>query len=593
MSLNRYLLIVVAAVVPAARADTIYVDDDAAPGGDGVTWDTAYRYLQDALYEAVDAASITEIRVAQGTYRPDQDEGGNVTPGNRQASFYLVDGVALRGGYAGVLEPDPDMRDIALFETILSGDLPGPIYHDSYHVVRAASVDELAVLDGFTITGGRAWGSCCVNDRGGGMYLSSSNVTVVACTIEANKASNVAGGLWLSYSSATFIDCAFEENTVYPGNSGAAIQNVFGSDLTLIRCLLRDNTLGAYTTGGGAIFSGGFSGPAITVAIDCVFTGNDGSAGGAILNNGYGTFVNCLFMGNSALGDGYGNFTGKGGAIANIGQATVVNCTIFGNSAQLSGGGLYTGGGSSNSVLDNLMVAANCIVWANTAGCGGEEAEVVMGPEAALEIDYSCVQDLTGQYGGAGNIGDDPGFVDPDWPGLDFRLSPGSPCIDAGDNTAVPAGITTDLDGKPRFVGDPLTPDTGAGDCPSVDMGTYEFQPEFPCPWDLDCDANVFVMDLLRLLADWGSCADCPADFNDDGLVNVADLLALIGNFGPCPGVPCIWDVNNDGVVDQSDVQQVLDNFGPCGGCPEDVNGDGVVNGQDVAAVARHFGPCP
>ena len=117
-------------------------------------------------------------------------------------------------------------------------------------------------------------------------------------------------------------------------------------------------------------------------------------------------------------------------------------------------------------------------------------------------------------------------------------------------------------------------------------------QPE-PCPWDLNGNGTVDVVDVLQLIASFGPCADCPADFNFDGFVNVVDLLALIANFGPCPGSPCIWDVNGDGVVDQSDLHQVQENFGPCDDCPQDVNGDGMVNGRDAAAVATHFGPCP
>ena len=50
----------------------------------------------------------------------------------------------------------------------------------------------------------------------------------------------------------------------------------------------------------------------------------------------------------------------------------------------------------------------------------------------------------------------------------------GSPAIDAGDNTAVT--VLTDLDGRPRFVDDPNTLDTGNGMPPIVDMGAYEFQ---------------------------------------------------------------------------------------------------------------------
>jgi hypothetical protein len=117
--------------------------------------------------------------------------------------------------------------------------------------------------------------------------------------------------------------------------------------------------------------------------------------------------------------------------------------------------------------------------------------------------------------------------------------------------------------------------------------------PPPPCPADLDGDGNVFITDILLLLASWGPCEDCPADFNDDGFVDILDLLVMLANFGACPSVPCVWDVNGDGVVDQADFQQVINNMGPCDGCPEDVNGDGFVNLLDAWAVAWHFGPCP
>ena len=123
---------------------------------------------------------------------------------------------------------------------------------------------------------------------------------------------------------------------------------------------------------------------------------------------------------------------------------------------------------------------------------------------------------------------------------FDFRFQPGSPSIDAADNTAVPKDIDTDLDGNPRFVDDPDTKDTGNGDPPIVDMGAYEFQPPKiePCPWDLDGSGDVGVKDLLILLGEWGPCpkkGDCLADFDDSGDVGVKDLLTLLGAWGPCP----------------------------------------------------------
>ncbi len=98
----------------------------------------------------------------------------------------------------------------------------------------------------------------------------------------------------------------------------------------------------------------------------------------------------------------------------------------------------------------------------------------------------------------------------------------------------MPKGVTTDLDGSPRFVDDPDTPDTGNGDPPIVDMGAYEFQGALPCPWDCggDDDGNVGIVDFLALLAQWGGPGSC--DF-DGGGVGINDFLALLANWGPCP----------------------------------------------------------
>ena len=151
------------------------------------------------------------------------------------------------------------------------------------------------------------------------------------------------------------------------------------------------------------------------------------------------------------------------------------------------------------------------------------------------------VSDVQGGWTGAGsgNIDADPMFLDPD--NGDYQLLPGSPCIDAANNIAVPAGITTDLGGNSRFVDDLNTPDCQqapgtCGDPPVVDMGAYAFQSGAPCPWDCDSgesiDGTVGIVDFLTLLGQWGGPGSC--DF-DGGGVGITDFLELLANWGPCP----------------------------------------------------------
>jgi len=106
-----------------ACGKTIYVDADANGLNNGSSWANAYNYLQGALADANSSAVPVEIRVAQGMYRPDESNG--VASGDRTATFQLISGVNLKGGYAGFGEPDPNARDIESYETILTGDLAG------------------------------------------------------------------------------------------------------------------------------------------------------------------------------------------------------------------------------------------------------------------------------------------------------------------------------------------------------------------------------------------------------------------------------------------------------------------------------------
>ena len=458
-----------------AAGGTIYVDADASTEGDGTTWGTAYKYLQDALHKP--PTSGDEIWVAEGTYKADANSADPDGGGDRYATFQLINGVGIYGGFAGG-ETSLDERDWQTNETILSGDLDGDDGlnfanngENGYHVVTAGSAaDATAVLDGFTIKGGNAdlWDpeGGGGEKEGGGMYINGSSPTVANCTFSGNSAGSKGGGLYTNdNSSPTLTDCTFSANYA---NSGAGMNNGRYCMSTLTNCTFNGNTAGGC---GGGMYNDPFGSPTLT---NCTFIGNstgtNGDGGG--ISNDWATplLTNCLFAGNSA--------DSRGGGMYNVSyNPTLTNCTFSGNVANNSGGGIYNFQASSPALT-------NCIMWGNT---GGE----ITGDTAS--VTYSCVQ---GGYAGTGNIDADPCFVDANGPddivGTEddnLRLSAGSPCIDAGDNTAVPSGVTTDLDGKLRFVDDPDTVDTGTGAPPIVDMGAYEYYRE-PATIYVDGDAT-------------------------------------------------------------------------------------------------------
>ena len=154
---------------PAAGA-VIYVDKDAAPGGDGASWATAYKYLQDAL---ATAGAGAELWLAEGVYYP--DEGAAQTAGNPGQSFALTAsaaGLSLYGGFSGA-ETGRDQADPSKYVTVLSGDIDrndttngkgvttsyaGIVGANAHLIVTCASQPGLFVCDGGVISGGSSAG---------------------------------------------------------------------------------------------------------------------------------------------------------------------------------------------------------------------------------------------------------------------------------------------------------------------------------------------------------------------------------------------------------------------------------------------------
>jgi predicted outer membrane repeat protein len=517
-----------------SKAEIIYVDADIDASHDGQSWQTAYHKLQDALAIAV---SGDEIRVAQGFYRPDATLTDPTGTGDRYAVFDLADGIMLQGGYAGFGAEDPDTRDIAVYETILSGDLdgndteltnPSQLLSDpnrsenSYHVISMTGSTANLILDGFTITGGMAVGADPHN-TGGGIRMVSSNPTISNCRFEYNAAAN-GGAVYNLTSSPILTNCIFFKN--YAQNAGGSLRNIASSSPALSGCRFIENKAAGF---GGAMANSNNSSPTV---MQCTFSYNWANQGGAINNydfcnsqiirsiflynasdtNGgafsnqnhsdtelincglfsnaspYGAclyndqsnsrMVNCVASGNAAVE--YGGVLYNRDAV----DISMTNCTFVGNTAAIQGASLY-------NVFSNPTIQ-NCILW---DGVDANNAPIYT-ESGSLTVNYSCIQG--GWIGGAGNIDTDPLFIDPN--GADgvigtsddnFKLLAESLCIDAGDNMAVPADISDldndsdlleriplDFNDKARFVNVPDVIDTGLADLPMypdvIDMGALE-----------------------------------------------------------------------------------------------------------------------
>lgn len=627
-----------------AFASTIFVDAGATGANNGSSWTDAFRDLRAALtFASVPGNGVTQVWVAEGTYKPSS------TLNDRVASFPLINGVTIYGGFAGG-ETMLSQRDPVAHPTILSGDLNGDdasgngssnccVPHsgggceddacetaicaedpfccettwddrcaeetaclcgnlcstrcdNSYHVVTATGTNSGARIDGFTIRGGNAKGAAPSQGHGGGFYANAAGATIVGCVFKENIADNFGGGAYAAGSNhfVLFSKCDFIDNKA--------------------------------EFGGGAFVEGDFAQFA-----NVRFLGNRASAegGGLRVVGGAVLLTNNVFAGNTAAG------SGGGGLSTNNSTTTLANSVFYANRATPAGNG---GGMRFNA---STAIISNTIAWANQDSSGVGENAQIRRIGGSLQLSFSDIQGLTGGLGGSGNIGADPRFVDADGPDDvvgtpddNHRLSEDSPAIDAANNFMVPVdgldldsdGNTTeltpiDLSGRPRFINDPFTPDTGVGTPPIVDIGAFEHKSDcnnngvrdsddilnltspdcnennvpdeceisltstapggpFYCipPCDPDCNDNG-APDGCDITS--GSSGDfnnnetpdeCEPDCNTNGFPDFLDILFGASDDCDINGIPdeCEADCDNNGVTDRCDIKE-CGGQAACGDC--------------------------
>jgi hypothetical protein len=551
---------VVLGLAPAQAQTTWYVDDDCTPPGTGTQADPFCK-----IQDGIDAAAVgDEVVVADGTYtgtgNKELDFGGKAITvrsangrqnciidaqesgrgfyfhsgeisDSRVEGFSIINGYSDWGGGIYCLQSSPTISKCRIaYCTAFDNPFPGygggiACYQSSPTIIGCRIAHCLA-------TSGNMWSF----GQGGGISCIESSPLIVDCSIKHNLSAGLelgGGGISCDVSSSpVIIRCTISHNS--PGgitclnDSNPSISEcsvaenwAFGvyckeSSPTVNRCTIEYND-------GSGIACDYNSSPTIsgcTIAYNYVYR----EGGGIYCLESTATLANCSIIGNYCEIP-----TGRGGGLRCLDSAlSITSCIIAQNGADM-GAGIFTEGGSlqiRNSTIayneggvvgggifggSGSVEVRNSVLWGNWAVSGPQlYVQGTVSDPATLTVDYSDVEggsaaveigDYTQLTWGDGNIDDDPLFVAP--LAVDWHVSTGSPCIDAGDPDFVPDPEETDIDGEDRVVD---------GDGKSVvDMGADEFH---------DCNTNG-LPDYLEIAGGTGQ------DTNENGIPDECEVLIV------------------------------------------------------------------
>lgn len=284
-----------------------------------------------------------------------------------------------------------------------------------------------SVLKGFTIRGGRIYGSDIPfhgepwpaspkNPVGGGIYCEMSSPTIANCVI-ADCAAEVGGGIGCVGSAASIIDSRIINCKAgglggsRSGGFGAGIALLRNSAAAIINCAIQNNEAYYNSLGGGLLVR---SSAAKVIGCDISFNGAEGNiyGGGVYVGENSDVVLQNTIVSNNTASTGGGVYAERRAIILPMSESDapedtridsgllIRNCTIAHNRIlhampPFEASGIY-------SVGVNIRVK-NSIVWFNE----GLQVQII-DPASNSPVTYSNIED---KYPGPGNISADPLFA--------------------------------------------------------------------------------------------------------------------------------------------------------------------------------------
>lgn len=434
----------------------------------------------------------------------DLGEGKGLTGDLRYCLTQAADGDEVQFGVTGTINLRRALPDLTHSVRI---EGPGA----DLLTVRRNSVDYFRIftmttaevtISGLTVANGEPISG------GGAISVNGGTLTLADDVLTGNSVESFGGAVFVLSGSIVVTNSTITNNRAL---SGGGLYLASGG-MRITNSTITNNRVIGYGEGGGLYIRGGVvsidhstlvGNAALGIDGECYYNGcedgTDGRGGGIDLAGGLLTIDSSTLSSNEAIG---GNETCRYDASGDL------ECGRSGNG---QGGGLYVGGGTL--VIDHTTITANSarggsgLYFGDGRGNGGGVAFAIPGQthDTILAGNSASTSDpdISGNLGSLGHslIGDTQGgsgfdatdllnvnprlgpLADNGGPTLTHALLPGSPAIDAGDDTDAPDWDQRG-EGFYRIIGD------------HIDIGAFEVQAD-SAPHRLDGSRSLFPSPAL------------------------------------------------------------------------------------------------